>query len=156
MKSNVSTRDGIASVVLLLAGLLTTAWTVLSVSRALSWVPPEGGIGAVSSGLALALVSFLVPFLLNWSVTQAARRHSRLAEQFRRAHLWLTVGYAVWAVVSTALLMRAFTEVADFYRIIRVIIAADAPSLPLPTFFAASIIAVTIGHPFGVTRRGVT
>ena len=71
-RSTVSTRDRTASVVLILAGLFTTAWTVLNVSRALSWVPPGDGVGAVSIGLALGLVSFLVPLLLNWSVTKAA------------------------------------------------------------------------------------
>ena len=151
-----STRDLTASVVLILAGLFTTAWTVLNLSRALSWVHPGGGVGAVSIGLALGLVSFLVPLLLNWSVTKAARRHSPLAERFRRAHLWVTVGYAVWAVVSTALLMRAHTAADDFYKVIKVIIVSDAPSLPVQAFFAASVVAFIVGHPFGATRRGVT
>ena len=52
-------RDRIASVVLILAGLLTAAWTALNVWGALTWVPAGGGIGAVSSGLSVALVSWI-------------------------------------------------------------------------------------------------
>jgi hypothetical protein len=101
-------------------------------------------------------VSILVPLLLNWSAKQAARRHSRLAERFRRAHLWVTVGYAGWGVVSTALLMRAFTGADAFYKVIKVVGVAGAPFLPLQTFFTASVVAFTIGHPSGATGRGVT
>ena len=150
-------RDGLASAVLILAGLLTAAWAASNVWRALNWVPTGGGVGAVSIAVVPALLSFLVLLLLNWSVAQAARRHSRLAERFRRGHLWVTIGYGMWGVVSTAWFMRAYAAGADeLYRVIKVIDVVDAPSLPLQTFFAASVVAFVIGHPGNATHRGVT
>ena len=100
--------------------------------------------------------SFLVALLLvNLSVATAARRHGPLAERFRRAHLWLTVGYAAWAVASEVVFMRAYAAGADaFVQAIKVLGVVGAPFLPLQLFFVLSVLAFVIGNPRITTPSG--
>jgi hypothetical protein len=144
-------RDASAFSILVVAGLLATGWAVVNVWGASTRVPASaGGIGAVSSGLVLELLRLLPLLLVNWSLARVARRHGRLAERFRRAHLWFTASYLAWAVAAEMWFMRANAAVgtADaFFRVVKVRDVVDAPFLPLQFFFASSVLAFAIGNP---------
>ena len=140
--------DGLASALLVLAGLFATAWTVAIVWKALTWTPSGGGIGAVSSGLFLNLALIAALLLINLSIVRAARRHGPLAERFRRAHFWVLAVYAGWAVISGLVFMPAYTTGAyTISTALRVLSVVDAPFFPLQLFFALSCLAFAIGNP---------
>ena len=94
--------------------------------------------------------------LVNLSVATAAHRHGPLAERFRRAHFWVTVVYAAWAVASEIVFMRAYPAGADaLFKAVKVLDVVDAPFFPLQLFFASSFLAFVIGNPRITTpRRG--
>lgn len=107
-----SMRDRAALLVLALAAVLGIIWTLSNVRQALT-PPPPGGIGAVSSGVGVTVLLLCGLLLINWLLSGAALRHGPLAQRVRRTHLWLTVTYLVWIVVSEVWFRRAYGAGAE-------------------------------------------
>jgi hypothetical protein len=92
--------------------LVSVLWFCLTVAGAAAslyyrhTVEDSGGIGAVSLGLAEAVVEIL-PFVaaavfVNFSIADAARRAGRIAVRVRRAHLAVTVLTLFWGIPAIA------------------------------------------------------
>jgi hypothetical protein len=144
------TRDRVSQVILILAALVSAAWAIRNLLQ--DWTPFDGsaGIGAVSVGVSqlTLLVGVLVMLVAATVLAKAARRHSVVADRYRRAYLWVMRGYVLWAVVSVAWLLLAHGQgVATFYFTIMGMYLVIATFLPVQAFFAISAVAFVIGHP---------
>jgi hypothetical protein len=143
--------------IFVLAAGLGIIWTISNILEVLRPPPPipGGGIGAVSIGVSEAFVETVLfvlgPILVNWLLHGAALRYGPLAQRFRRTHLWLTLTYPVWFVVSTLWFISMLWFIRPYatgpetlYERVKVLGVISAPFFPLQMFFAASVFAFFI------------
>jgi hypothetical protein len=138
-------RDRAALLIFALAAGIGIIWTISNIREVLRPSPPSGGIGAVSIAVVPTVLVLTGPILVNWFLRGAALRYGPLARRFRRMHLWLTLTYLVWEVVSMVWFLRGYPAGAEtFYETVNVINVIAAPFGPLQMFFAASVFAFFI------------
>jgi hypothetical protein len=97
-------------------------------------IPPNGGIGAVSSGLVEGLTEAAALIAINLLVRAAARRRGGLARVLQRTHFKLTLSWPVFMIADLAGLL--------------LVMYVDEQTL----FFLFTLMAFAIGNPMPLIR----